>query len=126
MTSSTPRHLANAAAVVASVLKAGYAHGHGEVGSVEELVEAVDVADGRPAAAELLRTAVAAPAPWLPEEAGHDGEPTWAGPRVRCPEERGRSCDKAALGMLGEGRVEMSRAASEGHGRTCGRRKMAA
>jgi hypothetical protein len=78
------------------------------------------------AVAEQSKAAVAAPVPWLPGEAGRDGEPTWAGPRSQGRGRQVRVCDEAAPDMLVEERVGMWMAGSGGHGRICGRREFAA
>jgi hypothetical protein len=86
MTSSIPRRPAIAVVGVASVREGGYGREGAEAYWAEELVEEAGVTDVQVAAAEQLKVAVAAPGPWLPGEADHDGEPTWAGPRVQSRE----------------------------------------
>lgn len=82
--------------------------------------------DGPAGAAERLEAAVAAAIPWLPGEAGRDGEPTWAGPRAQSPVRSVRRGDETARDMLVEERVGRLQVASGGHGRTCGRTVLAA
>lgn len=82
--------------------------------------------DGLAVMAEHWTVPVEVAAPWLPAEAGHDGELTWAVPSAQDPGGRVQRCGEDSLDTLVEERVGMSRAASGGHGRTCGRKVRAA